>query len=152
MQQTSKYQFNLVDATDDFSPEPLNQNAQKTETLIAGLETDLAEVIDNLGAGNHTCRLAWGTYTGTGTYGASAPTSVTADFVPVFLLIDRVDQMNDKTLVAVRPMPEVQDSGNSYIPLTWLDNGVQWYSETASMQRNDQWGTYAYLLLGYSAS
>ena len=38
MQQTSKYQFNLVDATDDFSPDPLNQNAEKTETLIAGVE------------------------------------------------------------------------------------------------------------------
>ena len=48
MQQTSKYQFNLVDAADDFSPEPLNQNAQKAETLIAGLETDLTEGMEEV--------------------------------------------------------------------------------------------------------
>ena len=36
MQQTSKYQFNLVDATDDFSPEPLNQNMEKVEEAREG--------------------------------------------------------------------------------------------------------------------
>ena len=42
MQHTSKYQFKLIEGTDDFSPAPLNQNAQKTETLLAGMEEDLA--------------------------------------------------------------------------------------------------------------
>ena len=36
MQQTTKYQFNLVDATDDFSPDPLNQNMEKVEEALAG--------------------------------------------------------------------------------------------------------------------
>ena len=36
MQQTSKYQFNLVDTTDDFSPEPLNQNMEKVEEALKG--------------------------------------------------------------------------------------------------------------------
>ena len=31
MQQTTKYQFNLVVATDDFSPDPLNQNMGKVK-------------------------------------------------------------------------------------------------------------------------
>ena len=54
MQQTSKYQFNLVDATDDFSPEPLNQNAQKTETALTEMEETLAQVA----AANRVVKLA----------------------------------------------------------------------------------------------
>ena len=77
MQQTSKYQFNLVDATDDFSPDPLNQNAEKTETLIAGVESDLAALTTAVGEGGHNCRIAFGSYQGTGTYGAGSPNSLT---------------------------------------------------------------------------
>ena len=39
MQQTSKYQFNLVEGSDDFSPTPLNQNMEKVEELLSELST-----------------------------------------------------------------------------------------------------------------
>lgn len=35
MQQTDKYQLNLVEPSDKFLPEPLNENAQKLETALA---------------------------------------------------------------------------------------------------------------------
>ena len=43
MQQTSKYQFNLVEGSDDFSPTPLNQNMEKVEALLADLGAEAAE-------------------------------------------------------------------------------------------------------------
>ena len=38
MQQTTKYQFNLIDTSDAFSPNPLNENAQKLEAALIGHE------------------------------------------------------------------------------------------------------------------
>lgn len=35
MQQTDKYQLNLIESSDTFSPAPLNENAQKLEAAIA---------------------------------------------------------------------------------------------------------------------
>ena len=43
MQQTSKYQFNLVEGSDDFSPTPLNQNMEKVEEALEGMETAIEE-------------------------------------------------------------------------------------------------------------
>ena len=43
MQHTSKYQFKLIEGTDDFSPAPLNQNMEKVEEELEGIEESLAE-------------------------------------------------------------------------------------------------------------
>ena len=48
MQQTTKYQFNLVDATDDFSPAPLNQNMEKVEEELSGLSTALTQGLEEV--------------------------------------------------------------------------------------------------------
>ena len=49
MQQTTKYQFNLVDATDDFSPTPLNQNMEKVEEELDSLTSALTQGLGGLG-------------------------------------------------------------------------------------------------------
>lgn len=38
MQQTKKYNFNLIDTSDPFSPEPLNENTQAVEDKLTALE------------------------------------------------------------------------------------------------------------------
>ena len=38
MQQTAKYKFNIIDPSDDFSPKPLNENAQKLEDALIAHE------------------------------------------------------------------------------------------------------------------
>ena len=38
MQQTTKYHFNIIDPSDDFSPKPLNENAQKLEDALIAHE------------------------------------------------------------------------------------------------------------------
>ena len=43
MQQTSKYQFNLVEGSDDFSPTPLNQNMEKVEEVLETLDAAVDE-------------------------------------------------------------------------------------------------------------
>ena len=42
MQQTTKYQFKLIEGSDDFSPQPLNDNVEKVEELFQ----DMAETVE----------------------------------------------------------------------------------------------------------
>ena len=42
MQQTDKYQLNLIEASDTFSPAPLNENAQKLEAALAAVRAEAA--------------------------------------------------------------------------------------------------------------
>ena len=46
MQQTSKYQFNLVEGSDDFSPTPLNQNMEKVEEVLDDMEDAIDGVME----------------------------------------------------------------------------------------------------------
>ena len=155
MQHTSKYQFNLVDATDDFSPEPLNQNAEKTEALMAGVEEALAAVIADLGAAGKNARIAWGSYTGTGEYGAGHPTSLTFPFRPAWLLIATQGGTYLGTSALMYPMTRAEAADTSaQLNVTWSDYGVSWYvldgqSNPHISQNNTAGYTYHYLVLGY---
>ena len=163
MQQTSKYQFKLIDGTDDFSPTPLNDNAQKTEDLIEGVEEDLAALgtqisgqLDELeaavGSGGKTCRVAWGTYTGTGTYGADQPTVFSCDFYPVLLVAEWQNYQYGHPLVllnGVVTMPTVFGSYHA-VSVAWTSRQVSIYSTTAAdVQFNMEGATYHYMILGY---
>ena len=155
MQQTSKYQFKLIEGTDDFSPTPLNDNAQKTEDLIEGVEQDisvLAEELDilsaGLGSGGKTCRVAWGTYTGTGTYGADQPTVFSCDFYPLVLFVQHAGfQMSDPLfLVHGATSYTVYQTGSAI----WDNRAVKIYSnEAPDTQYNYSGAVYQYVILGY---
>ena len=172
MQQTSKYQFNLVDATDDFSPEPLNQNAQKAETLIAGLETDLtegmeevtdtlAELTANVGSTGHNARIVYGSYVGTGTYGRNSKNTLSFDFTPVLVVTSSNEYHNHITnpTIFLRGRT-IACSENLYSNLdqcqkqtvSWSDTGVTWYcTDDAWGQNNVSGRTYFYVAIGYDS-
>ena len=71
MQQTSKYQFNLVEGSDDFSPTPLNQNMEKVEEALETIAVTAAEK-----------PYATGNYTGNG-----GTQTITLGFKPLFVII-----------------------------------------------------------------
>ena len=164
MQQTTKYQFNLVDATDDFSPAPLNQNAQKTETLLAGMEEDLAALEDSvdsqlaavtaaLGSGGHTARVTYGSYTGTGTYGSDNPITLNCPFKPLAVVIQSHYQNSRTTVYFIRNMTSViSDAYQQYtMQITWNDQSVSFYSDGSQFAHfNAIGGTYHYVILGHS--
>ena len=164
MQHTTKYQFNLVDTTDDFSPAPLNQNAQKTETLLAGMEEDLAAlegsmeselaaVTAALGSGGHTARVTYGSYTGTGTYGSDNPITLNCPFKPLAVVIQSHYQNSRTTVYFIRNMTSViSDVYQQYtMQITWNDQSVSFYSDGSQFAHfNAIGGTYHYVILGYS--
>ena len=165
MQHTSKYQFNLVDATDDFSPAPLNQNAQKTEAALVAMEESLTGQIEemegslaslaaNVGTAGKTARIAWGSYTGTGTYGASNPTSLSVGFYPVLVLVGSVGYIGYRNwpMTLFRPSPKgsPETASSEALFVTWTDASVSWYDEYGEVeQANTNGEIYYYCVIGY---
>ena len=80
MQQTSKYQFNLVEGSDDFSPTPLNQNMEKVEEALEGMETAVEAAQEAAEEKPYVV----GNYTGDG---ASTARHFNLGFKPSFLII-----------------------------------------------------------------
>ena len=166
MQQTSKYQFNLVDTTDDFSPAPLNQNTQKAEAILTGVEVALANGLETveegleelkagLGSGGHNARIAWGTYTGTGTYGASNPTVFSCDFYPLLVVVEWQNYQYGHPLILARGVTTMPTNFNGYhtVTVAWGNTQVEIYTTvSADVQFNMAGEAYHYVILGYSSN
>ena len=152
MQQTSKYQFNLVDTTDDFSPAPLNQNMEKVEEELEGHAQTLAGLAANVGTGGKTARIAWGTYTGTGAFGTDSPNSLSFDFTPAVILI-RTPGIRYTTVLVRGCTTSHGCINDSYeIQVSWTDTGVNWYSSDGSNTQNNSPGVpYYYTAVGYNS-
>lgn len=73
MKQTSHFQLNQYEASDRILHGDFNSDNQKIDAALAA-------------AGN--CRVAAGSYTGTGTYGQNNPCSLTFDFKPLLVFLD----------------------------------------------------------------
>lgn len=71
MQQTEKYQFNLIEPGDVFSPDPINQNMERVETQFtaeAAARQSADGALEQRIAVLEAHKLATGSYTGDGTY------------------------------------------------------------------------------------
>ena len=139
MQQTEKYQFNLIERDDDFSPDPLNENMEKAEAAL----TDLSARV----------RIVAGTYTGTGEYGADHPNVLEfpdAERPPTVILVGGGDSSNPQVLIrgAKRSLLYRENFNNFFIDLIWTDKGVRWYSkDSAGHQLNSRNTAYYYAAL-----
>ena len=148
MQHTSKYQFKLIEGTDDFSPTPLNDNMEMVEEQFEAVEEEFSEVMTNLGSGGNTARIIYGSYVGTGTYGAGNPNTLTFDFRPLLLIWG--DPVYDQytTVVCMRGRDN-QPGPNGRIATIWGNNSVSWYhSSSAQEQANSDGITYHYVAIG----
>ena len=148
MQHTSKYQFKLIEGTDDFSPGPLNDNMEMVEEQFEAVEEEFSEVMTNLGSGGNTARIIYGSYVGTGTYGAGNPNTLTFDFRPLLLIWG--DPVYDQytTVVCMRGRDN-QPGPNGRIATIWGNNSVSWYhSSSAQEQANSDGITYHYVAIG----
>lgn len=155
MQQTSKYQLNLIEGTDDFLPDPLNENMEKLEEALnqeAELREGVAETLTalaaNVGTAGKTARITWGSYTGTGTYGASAPTVFSCDFYPLVLFVQYAGfQMSDPLLLVHGATSYTMYQTGTAV---WDNRAVKIYSnESADTQFNYAGAIYQYVILGY---
>ena len=164
MQQTSQYQLNLIEGSDDFLPDPINENMEKLEEVVAGqaqsltqglaqMTSGVAQMLAMVGSGGQNARIAWGSYTGTGTYGQNRPNSLSFDFYPLVVICGS----NMNTTTEFWPTVMIRGCGKSHgdygyeeMVVTWSDRGVSWYSTGHQLNQNNGSGyTYYYVVIGY---
>ena len=105
------------------------------------------------------CRIAYGSYTGTGTGGSAHPSTLSCDFYPVLMIVTTIDQYsNIYRAITVRGNDRFEGgAGNRLNLITWNDRGVSWrsmaetdaYYNACDVQFNTSGVTYRYLLLGF---
>ncbi len=149
MQQTETYQLNLIDPSDDFSPEPLNANAR-------AIETALKNVAATVGSAGHTCRVDSGSYTGAGVYGAAHQNSLTFSIRPMLVIV--TDPAAYRYVVFMRPTATTYPVGTNtlaVLAVSWSDKGISWYTENSladsatKFQFNVKDTQYRYVVFGY---
>ena len=148
MQQTEVLKLNLIEGSDPVSPEPINKNMELLEGALADtLQSALAAV----GSGGKTCRIACGSYTGTGKVGASTPTSISVGFRPLLVAICHAQRSGPPaSFIRGQSFGGSLDSSGLY--LTWGDTSVSWYGAyDAASQINVSGVVYYYVVIGDTA-
>lgn len=171
MDKTANYNLPQWVGTDPIRMKPFNDafdgidKALKANADAAGGKADgaatsaaLAALTKNLGAAGHNCRIAFGSYTGTGTTGADNPNALNFDFYPVLLVVASATRANssNRPHFFLRPRtvansPYAGTSEPVAIKVTWADDGISWYvtSGKETHQLNTGGAVYYYTVLGY---
>lgn len=171
MDKTANYNLPQWVGTDPIRMKPFNDafdgidlalkaNADATASKADGAATSaaLAALTKNLGTAGHNCRIAFGSYTGTGTAGSDNPNVLNFDFYPVLLVVATATRANssNRPHFFLRPRtvansPYAGTSEPVAIKVTWADDGISWYvtSGKETHQLNTGGTVYYYTVLGY---
>ena len=171
MKRTTNYSLPTWEKSDFIQMSDFNDLTQKTDAALkanadaAGSKADgaatnaaLTNLAKNLGTAEHNCRIAVGSYTGTGTYGQNNAVSIACDFYPVLLVVASATRANssNRPHFFLRPRtvansPYAGTSEPVAIKVTWADDGISWYvtSGKETHQLNTGGTVYYYTVLGY---
>ncbi len=114
------------------------------------LRTDFNSAFAALDAACGNCRIAVGSYTGTGACGAQHPTTLKLPFAPrIVFLIGEAEPHNNIPVyhILLRPLSTMNLMLNYGGSVTWSEDGVSWYNEE-EYQLNRSGVTYHYIALG----
>ena len=171
MDKTANYNLPQWVETDPIRMKPFNDafdgidlalkaNADAAQALQSGKADaqTVSALAKNLGAAGHNCRIAFGSYTGTGAYGSANPNTLQFDFKPalVFIAIANWDGgiHNPSLLMRPRAVGSSRPTADSYsqLTVTWGDRSVAWYmngKESPYYQLNVGGQLYYYTAIGY---
>ena len=153
MTYTQNYQLPQWVKSDRIMMDDFNDTNSKIDAALHGLRTDVdshAETLTEKG----NCQIVFGTYTGTGSYGAASPNTLTFSHKPVFLVVQRQgNPLNDTSrTIMVRDSSyyfPYESNQNNRSAVTWGNTSVSWYSEfgNALQQANAAGVTYCYIAM-----
>ena len=147
MKRTTNYALPTWEKSDFIQMSDFNDLTQKTEALA-----------QNLGVHGRNARIAFGSYTGTGTKGSANPNTLQFDFKPmlVFVAIAAWDSGVENPIIFLRNRTAGSSTPSydcdSKLVVSWTDTAVSWYmtsSETAYYQLNHLNAIYYYTAIGY---
>lgn len=143
LQQTSNYQLSQWDAEDRIQREDFNSDNAKVDAALKAQAETVAD-LEALCAGFGNCRIVYGSYTGSGLYGADNPNTLTFDGNPLIVFVSNTIFLI-RGSVGYSADPQYPNSSGTVI---WTDHGVSWYnSSSANWQFSVANGTYRYVAL-----
>ena len=137
MQQTETYNLKLIETSDPFSPDALNENARKVDALLRG-----------------QLMFSTGEYTGDGQVGKEYPKRLEFDFKPLIVWVFNATTGAFGHFAWLRGTIQgctyQYNAAPSTVNLTWEDRAVQWYyNGTSSRTQLTENGTrYVYMAIG----
>ena len=132
MQQTETYKLNKPETTDVFTPAPLNENADKLEAALAGIDSRVTVL--------EARKLVVGTYKG----GQESTLTVELGFRPIMVLARNAHIGYQYTALAVTGQNATGANGASGLVI--LDNGFRVHKSNTAVY--DGTGTYNYIAIG----
>ena len=149
MAETGNYQLKQWEKTDRIQMEDFNADNAKTDQALAELAAQAAQIAK---CGN--CKIVYGTYKGSGTYGSSNPNTLIFDHKPMLVAImpsSSGGSMYGIGFLAVKGSPLVYTCmyySQSSCTVTWTGNNIKWYnSANSKYQFNESSLTYYYVAL-----
>ena len=141
MQQTETYKLNLMEGSDTFSPQPINENMEKLEAALEDRP-----------------KVALGSYVGSGIYGVNSPNTLTFGFEPKLLVVSSGNTLmialwDNQYAVCYTGSGYASNYVNStygwYDPITWDGQTVSWYHADGNTSQLSQPNTtYRYIAFG----
>ena len=169
MQHTQNYQLSRWEKDDRIMMEDFNADNEKIDAALAAkadaedvtaLGETVAAVAAGLGSGGQNARIAWGSYTGRGTYGAANANRLDFGFQPVLVVIGSNEEATRDMWPSIflRNITKTKNEViiDSPITVTWTATGLSWYATSDNpnypgwYQNNVNGRTYYYCAIGYS--
>ena len=163
MKRTTNYAFPDWEKTDPIQMDDFNDMTRKLDAALkAGADATAGKaeasavtaIAQDIGSGGKNCRIAWGTYTGDGTYGTANPTSLSFDFKPELILVGCQQENAGIRSWMLRPVTKALACCGANIQLTWTETGVSWVTQASANphthQNNTEGYVYHYVALGYT--
>lgn len=123
MTKTEHYQLNQWDASDYVRREDFNEDNRKIEEALADMSNGIPKI-------------ATGSYTGTGTYGADHPNRLTFDFKPTLVLLFCPSGQNANAVCFPNKNGTVYPfTNNTGFTVFWEGNTLFWYHYSDSIQQ-----------------
>ena len=151
MENTSNYGLKRWDGEDRILHTEFNDNWDKIDAALKASEDKAAAAMAAVAScGN--CKIATGTYTGTGDYTADSKNTLTFAGKPMLVIVYAVGGSNKMLgLVLVRGANQTYNNrGTSLdtIYISWGANSVSWYEKYDAEYQANKYGTaYAYVAL-----
>ena len=147
MEHTSNYELSKWAESDRIMMEDFNMDHDKIDAALAN-------------GGN--CKIAMGSYVGTGKYGADNPNTLTFDFKPQIVFLDTGTSTWTTSGARCVPLHFILYRHSNKLPTSgftgdntviWGDTSVSWYfpgsaSDSPAAQHNSA-RTYYYIAIGY---
>ena len=155
MTKTNNYSLKKPEPNDPLRVADFNENADKIDEAIKAVAVSVGD------KGN--CRIATGSYVGTGKQGPDNPTKLTFDFKPLWVMVGMsLDDKNISTATDpstywgstfIYPLRCAESGTGGSLLVTWGDNWVSWHcdedtEDDGDSQNNSKGYTHYWVALG----